>query len=224
MFSVLFEVHPKDGQLDAYLNYAKLLRPELEHIDGFIDNIRYRSLTRQGWILSLSNWRDEKALVRWRTQPVHHGVQKKGREEVFIDYHLRVGEITQDTRVPDGYVLENQRSDETAVGVGSTVGIVDTSVSAEWVKANSPESIAQFLGLQINASDLVQWDIFDAVLTPGNVLLLTLWKNEFAALAFKRTVVIPGNGRYRQVRVIRDYSLHDRREAPQYYPDVVPRA
>ena len=41
-----------------------MLRPEIERIDGFIDNIRYRSLTREGWILSLSGWRDEKALVR----------------------------------------------------------------------------------------------------------------------------------------------------------------
>lgn len=223
MFSVLFEVHPKDDQWDAYLNYAKLLRPELEHIDGFVDNIRYRSLTRDGWILSLSNWRDEKALVRWRTQAIHHDVQEKGREEVFIDYHLRVGEITQDTRVPDGYVLSNQRSDETVVGVGNTVGIVDICVSAEWVKANSPDAIAQVLGLLVNTSDLVHWDVFDAVLTPGNIVLLTLWKNEPAASAFGRTLVAPSDGRYRQVRVIRDYTLHDRREAPQYYPDVAPR-
>jgi heme-degrading monooxygenase HmoA len=38
-----------------------------ERIDGIIDNIRYRSLTREGRILSLSIWRDEKALIRWRT-------------------------------------------------------------------------------------------------------------------------------------------------------------
>jgi quinol monooxygenase YgiN len=67
MFCVLFEVHPKSDQRDAYLGFAKMLKPELEKIDGFVDNIRYRSLTREGWILSLSNWRDEKALVRWRT-------------------------------------------------------------------------------------------------------------------------------------------------------------
>jgi heme-degrading monooxygenase HmoA len=222
MFSVLFEVHPRDEQWDAYLNYAKLLRPELEHIDGFVDNIRYRSLTRDGWILSLSNWRDEKALVRWRTQAIHHGVQEKGREQVFIDYHLRVGEITRDTRVPDGYVLSNQRSDETVVGVGTTIGIVNTSVSAEWVKANKPDAIAQFLRLPASASDLVHWDVFDAVLTPGNVVLVTLWRNELAAAAFERGLVVPGDRRYRQVRVIRDYTLHDRREAPQYYPDVAP--
>jgi len=66
VFSVLFEVNPHGDQHDAYLGYAKMLRPELEQIDGFIDNIRYRSLTRDGWILSLSSWRDEKALVRTR--------------------------------------------------------------------------------------------------------------------------------------------------------------
>src|SRR3984957_6412260 len=41
MFSVLFEVRPRGDQWDAYLDYAKMLRPELEQIDGFIDNVRY---------------------------------------------------------------------------------------------------------------------------------------------------------------------------------------
>jgi heme-degrading monooxygenase HmoA len=69
VFSVLFEVNPHEDQWDAYPGYAKMLRPELEQVDGFIDNIRYRSLNREGWILSLSNWRDEKSLVRWRAAP-----------------------------------------------------------------------------------------------------------------------------------------------------------
>jgi hypothetical protein len=51
MFAVLFEVHPDTDQWDAYLGYATMLRPDLEAIDGFVDNIRYRSLTRPGWIL-----------------------------------------------------------------------------------------------------------------------------------------------------------------------------
>ena len=58
MFSVIFEVWPKSDQWDAYLGYAKMLRPELEQVDGFVDNIRYKSLNREGWILSLSDWRD----------------------------------------------------------------------------------------------------------------------------------------------------------------------
>src|ERR1700731_2431387 len=108
MFSVLFEVHPKPDQWDAYLGYAKMLRPELERIEGFVDNIRYRSLTRPGWILSLSGWRDEKALVRWRTRATHHEAQEKGRSDILFDYHLRVGQVTHDTRLPQGHILREQ--------------------------------------------------------------------------------------------------------------------
>src|SRR4051812_13215610 len=93
MFAVLFEVQPKSEKWDEYLGIAKLLKPELEASDGFVENIRYSSLTRDGWLLSLSTWRDEKSLVRWRTKAVHHGAQERGRFEVFYDYHLRVGEI-----------------------------------------------------------------------------------------------------------------------------------
>src|SRR6202012_1901920 len=116
MFSVIFEVHPKPDRWDAYLDNAKMLRPELEQVAGFDDNIRYKSLTRDGWILSLSGWRDEKAVVRWRTTMQHHQVQEKGRSQILLDYHLRVGQVTQDTRLPHGCVLEEQRLDETEVG------------------------------------------------------------------------------------------------------------
>lgn len=109
MFAVLFEVFPKADQWDAYLANAKALRPELEKIDGFIENIRYKSLTREGWILSWSQWRDEKAVVRWRTSMRHHFVQEKGRAEILRDYHLRVGQITQDSQVPAGQMLAEQR-------------------------------------------------------------------------------------------------------------------
>src|ERR1700760_2096564 len=105
MFSVLFEVQPKAEKWNEYLGNAKMLRPDLEQIEGFVDNIRYRSLTREGWILSLSNWRDEKAVVRWRTKASHHEIQQKGRDAVLLDYHLRVGQLTQDTQLPDGYTL-----------------------------------------------------------------------------------------------------------------------
>jgi heme-degrading monooxygenase HmoA len=113
MFAVIFEVNPKAEQWDTYLGYAKLLRPELEQIDGFIDNERFSSLRRRGWVLSLSTWRDEKAVVRWRTAARHHDVQQKGRADVFSDYHLRVGEIIADNRLPAGQKLREQRFDET---------------------------------------------------------------------------------------------------------------
>ena len=46
MFSVLFEVQPRPGKWDDYLDNAKMLRPELERINGFVDNIRYKRARR----------------------------------------------------------------------------------------------------------------------------------------------------------------------------------
>jgi len=219
MFSVLFEVHPKSDQWDAYLGNAKMLRPELEQVDGFVDNIRYRSLTREGWILSLSGWRDEKSVVRWRTKMRHHEVQEKGRREILLDYHLRVGQITKDTRIPEGYELHEQRLDETEVGEGTTVILINAKRLPEWVKDTKPEDVAKWLGLAPNAPGLIAWDVFDAVLTPGDIILFISWRDHAAAEAFESKVSLQEGKRLRRVRVVRDYGMFDRREAPQYYPD-----
>jgi heme-degrading monooxygenase HmoA len=74
MFSVIFEVLPNGGRKDDYLELAKHLKPILEKIDGFVDNERFESQLRPGWVLSHSTWRDEKSVVRWRTEGEHHAV------------------------------------------------------------------------------------------------------------------------------------------------------
>jgi len=68
MFAVIFEVQPKAEQWNDYLELAKLLRPELEQIPGFVDNERYKSLHDETRVLSVSTWADEKAVIRWRTR------------------------------------------------------------------------------------------------------------------------------------------------------------
>jgi hypothetical protein len=89
-------------------------------IHGFVDQTMYRSLTRDGWQLSVSTWRDEKAVVRWRTQPVHSRMQQRCRSDAFVDYHLRVGQLTHDTALPAGHARVEQRLDVTEVGEGNT--------------------------------------------------------------------------------------------------------
>jgi heme-degrading monooxygenase HmoA len=217
MFSVIFEVNPKASEWNAYLANAKKLRPELEKIEGFVDNIRYASLNREGWILSLSGWRDEKALVRWRTKGDHHDVQQKGRDSILQDYHLRVGQITDDTRVPAGQELKEQRLDETEVGAATTISLIDGRRDPAWVKAVGAQGVAQYLGLDLKAKGLTGWDVFEAVLTPGDVILLTSWHQASDAAGFKTGLKLAEGARYRQVRVVRDYGMFDRREAPQYY-------
>jgi heme-degrading monooxygenase HmoA len=219
MFSVIFEVHPKSDQWDAYLGYAKMLRPELEQIDGFVDNIRYKSLTREGWILSLSNWRDEKSVVRWRTQMRHHEVQELGRSEVLLDYHLRVGQLTQDTGIPEGYQLHEQRLEETEAGEGTAVTLIDMKRPTEWTETTNAADCAGWLGLDPWGDGFLNWDLFEAVLTPGDLILLASWRDQESAKEYAESFSLGDGARLRRVRIVRDYGMFDRREAPQYYPD-----
>ena len=84
MIAVIFEVRPKPGRTEEYLSLAADLRPLLDKIDGFISVERFESLTEPGKILSLSFFRDEKAIDAWRNTESHRRVQRRGREE-----HLR---------------------------------------------------------------------------------------------------------------------------------------
>ena len=221
MFAAIFEARPRPGQWDSYLETAETLRPKLEQIDGFIGNIRYKSLTREGWILSLSDWRDEKAVVRWRTERIHHEMQEKGRSQILADYHLRVGEIINDTRIPAGYELVEQRFDETVTGAGTAVTLIDAKRPEEWVETSNPADCSQFLGLNPYADGLLDWDVLEAVRTPGDLILLQSWRTAAAAEAFELTTELPRDGRLRRIRVVRDYGMFDRREAPQYYPEAI---
>ncbi len=96
MHAVIFEVWPKQGSKDAYLDIAAALRSELEQIDGFISVERFASLTEEGKMLSLSFWRDEAAIVRWRQHAEHQAAQGRGRHELFANYRLRVASVIRD--------------------------------------------------------------------------------------------------------------------------------
>lgn len=96
MIAVIFEVVPAPGRKREYLDIAASLRPVLEKMDGFISIERFESLTNQGKILSLSIWRDEEAVKRWREFEGHRLAQAKGRAGIFSDYRLRVASVIRD--------------------------------------------------------------------------------------------------------------------------------
>jgi heme-degrading monooxygenase HmoA len=215
MFAVIFEVQPRRERWDEYLELAKFLRPEIEQIDGFIDNERFASQRTEGRLLSLSTWHDEKAVIRWRTLAVHHKVQEKGRFEVFQDYHLRVGEITADSQLPAGQTLRQQRLDETEVGEAKFVSISELSPMA------GDTSETADLGLPpVGTQGLLDHETYESIYNPGKLLVLAGWRGADAAGAWQPRAPRRGELRHRQVRIIRDYGMFDRREAPQYYPDV----
>src|SRR5262245_44095199 len=96
MIAVIFEVVPAPGRRQEYLDLAAALRPQLERMDGFISIERFESLTNPGKVLSLSVWRDEAAVARWRNLEGHRAAQAKGRGGIFADYRLRVASVIRD--------------------------------------------------------------------------------------------------------------------------------
>ncbi len=155
MFAVIFEVNPRPDAWDAYLGRAATLRPELLAIEGFIANERYKSLHREGWLVSLSIWRDEKALIRWRTHALHHEIQGQGRSSIFADYHLRVGEIVSDT--------PRQRLDTTEAGSAKAITLTERPLDTGAAMSNGV--------------------VFDSITRPGNGLYLREWPDLAAAEA-----------------------------------------
>lgn len=196
MFAVIFEVHPIEAQWETYLSEAGLLRPALEQIDGFIANVRYRSLSQPGWLLSLSTWRDEKALIRWRTHALHHRVQAKARSSIFHDYHLRVGKILVDSLVGDAVTASWY--DATETGVGKVVSLIE-----------APSA----MGNPVVGFVPVTQDAFQAILTPGDGIWLVTSRDEGSLPPMHAAPMT----RRRDILVIRDYGMTDRREAPQYF-------
>lgn len=96
MIAVIFEVWPAPDRKQEYLDLAAGLRPLLETIDGFISIERFESLAAPGKLLSLSFFRDEAAIQRWRELEAHRAAQSAGRGGIFDNYRLRVAGVMRD--------------------------------------------------------------------------------------------------------------------------------
>jgi heme-degrading monooxygenase HmoA len=235
MFSVIFEVNRKPERQEDYLKLAMGLKPILRSIDGFIDNERFESRIKPGWLLSHSTWRDEKSVVRWRTQGKHHEVQEKGRFEIFQDYHLRVGEIVSDTSPPRGLAVTEQRLDESQIGEATYATLTEIMPESGATFGAQTEMLPAHLGLAPDADGLMEREIYQSIsaiypdereYVPGKLALLLAWKTRSNALAWTPRAFEGVKAlRHRAIRVVRDYGMFDRREAPQFYQDVEgPRA
>jgi heme-degrading monooxygenase HmoA len=219
MFSVIFEVNRKPDRAHAYLELAKHLQPILAKVEGFIDNERFESRVRKGWLLSHSTWRDEKSVIRWRTEGEHHQVQEKGRFEIFQDYHLRVGEVVSDSAPPPTVPIRELRFDETETAAAKYATLTEVTPQAKAALAGESNMLPAHLGLDTTLTGLVGYDIFESIAKPGKLAILASWKDAKAARSWNpKSFDGVEHLRHRIVRVIRDYGMFDRREAPQYYP------
>ena len=96
MIAVIFEFTPKDGRFADYKALADGLAEDVRQAEGFISIERFESITQKGKFVSLSFWRDDEAVRKWRNLQKHREAQKKGRGSIFASYRLRVATVVRD--------------------------------------------------------------------------------------------------------------------------------
>jgi heme-degrading monooxygenase HmoA len=96
MIAVIFELTPAPGRKQEYLDLAAGLAAELKDREGFISIERFESISNPGRFVSLSFWRDEEAVRKWRNLQQHREAQAKGRGGIFSAYRLRVAQVLRD--------------------------------------------------------------------------------------------------------------------------------
>ncbi len=96
MIAVIFEVWPHPEHRQGYLDWAAELRPQLLEMEGFLSIERFQSLTDPDKLLSVSFWRDEDCLAKWRNLEAHRVAQAAGRKTMFRDYQLRIAQVIRD--------------------------------------------------------------------------------------------------------------------------------
>ena len=96
MIAVIFEALPAKGKWNEYLDIAAGLKEELLKIEGFISIERFQSINNPEKVFSLSFWKDESSIEKWRNVEFHRQAQQSGRASVFEDYRLRIATVIRD--------------------------------------------------------------------------------------------------------------------------------
>jgi heme-degrading monooxygenase HmoA len=96
MIAVIFEFTPIEGRFADYKALADGLADDVSKAEGFISIERFESISNKGKFVSLSFWRDEESVRKWRNLQKHREAQKKGRGGIFKSYRLRIAEVLRD--------------------------------------------------------------------------------------------------------------------------------
>ena len=133
---------------------------------------------------------------------------------------MRVGEVTDDTDPPPGIALLQQRFDETAKVHAKAASITELSLHGGNPDNVDSERLYALFGLGPRTNGLIDQEVFESIYSQGKLLLLTTWEDADAAAAWMPNAPLAAKAlRHRRVRVIRDYGMSDRYEAPQFFPD-----
>ncbi len=91
MYAVIFKA--VIGELDpGYYETAGLLRSRARDIYGCLSFESCRDGDRE---ISISYWRDERQIDKWKNDPVHIQAQQLGRKQWYRSYQVQVVELVQ---------------------------------------------------------------------------------------------------------------------------------
>jgi heme-degrading monooxygenase HmoA len=205
MIALFFEVETRPGHRDQYLDLAASLRPALDAIGGCLFIDRFSSLSRDNLLLSYQIWQDEGAMTAWRAHGYHHAVQTIGREKVFSDYRIRIAQVIHEER-PGQPIWQPERR---------------TPYNDPARRPSTFVLVAESKHAELPAQTEWRRDSFKSVYRDGTFAHLIDVPDQQSGVELGRRLLTNSTTEYfRIVEVMRDYSMFDRAEAPQYYPPV----
>jgi heme-degrading monooxygenase HmoA len=101
MIAVIFEGTPNEGKMQEYLSLAPKYADVLKNIDGFISNERFVSAADPNKVLSLSFWKDEESIRRFRALDMHVKDERLGREDLFRDFRICISKVSRNYTLTD---------------------------------------------------------------------------------------------------------------------------
>ena len=193
MYALFFEVRPKPGHLPHYFEHVERLRPALAKHQGLLFLDRYRSLSDEAVLLSHQHWRDEAAILAWRRDSLHLQSQQAGRHQHFADYRIRVASLACQ-------LVEHRFAD------------------VEQDRAQAPEQGRFVVAAYCQAQDgqLPAQAGFESVNHPGACISLQEADSRRMAQAMVQAWdPVPGLQSALAFRVVRDYGMWEREQAPR---------
>ncbi|UWD48348.1 antibiotic biosynthesis monooxygenase [Clostridioides difficile] len=76
--------------MQDYIEQAEKLKKHLQNAEGFMCSERFSSLASKEKLLSMSVWKDEESISKWRNFIAQRESQQQGRLSDFIDYKITV--------------------------------------------------------------------------------------------------------------------------------------
>ncbi|MFM1932975.1 MAG: hypothetical protein RL226_2278 [Bacteroidota bacterium] len=77
---------------DGYAAMAEQMSNEVEQMEGFLG----MEHARDGVGITISYWKDEESIARWKAHRDHRIAQEKGKRDWYESYKVRVARVERD--------------------------------------------------------------------------------------------------------------------------------